>query len=368
MKTRLAALAVPAFLALIATEVAIARARKRRVYRVADAIADLGCGIVELLLRGFLVGTAVGLYGWVYDNARLVTWSSRAVPWAIALVGVDFLYYWWHRLSHEVNVMWAAHSVHHQSEDYNFAVALRQALLTAYTHPPFNLPLALLGVPPVTFAVAAGISTIYQLWIHTELVGRLGRLEGWLNTPSHHRVHHAINPQYLDKNHGAILIVWDRLFGTFAREQEPCVYGVVKPLDSFNPLWAQFQPLVALAVASARAPRLVDKLRIWVASPASGQAMPADASYLQRPKYDPVAPPRVVAYVVAQFAVAVVVTAALLVVQKDAPRAVLAAGTAFVVVTLVASSGLLEGRRWAKPVEAARIALALVGSVALAIR
>jgi hypothetical protein len=265
--------------------------------------------------------------------------------------------------------MWAAHSVHHQSEDYNFAVALRQALLTAYTHPPFYVPLALLGVPPLVMGAASGISTVYQLWIHTELVGKLGWLEGWLNTPSHHRVHHAINPQYLDKNHGAILIVWDRLFGTFAREEEPCVYGVVKPLDSYNPLWAQFQPLFALAVASFRAPRLVDKLRIWIASPEwvpAGLPAPAgvaDGSYLRRPKYDPVAPPRVLAYVLVQFGLALVATAALMTVQKDASRPILAAGAAFVVLTLVASSGLLEGRRWAKPLEATRVALAVVGGV-----
>jgi hypothetical protein len=286
-------------------------------------------------------------------------------------VGVDFLYYWWHRLSHEVNIMWAAHSVHHQSEDYNFAVAIRQAFLTSYTHPPFYVPLALLGVPPVVFATASGISTLYQFWIHTELVGKLGWLEEWLNTPSHHRVHHAINPQYLDRNHGAILIVWDRLFGTFAREEEPCVYGLVKPLDSYNPLWAQFQPLFALAAASLRARRPLDKLRIWVASPAwvAEGLQPApgvvDGSYVRRPKYDPVAPPQVRTYVVVQFALAVALIAALVFVQKEAPQPVLVAGYALVVLTLVASSGLLEGRRWAKPIEAARLALAL-GSVALA--
>src|ERR1700722_8367252 len=227
MRSGYIALAVPFFFVLIGAELAFARAKKRSVYRVGDALGDLGCGMFQQVLLLFLAGASLALYTWVFEPHRLVTWSSAAVPWVIALVGVDFLYYWWHRLSHEVNVLWVAHVVHHQSEDYNLAVALRQAILTSFTAVPFYLPLAFLGVPPLVFASANAISTLYQFWIHTELVGKLGWFEGWLNTPSHHRVHHAVTPQYLDRNYGAILIVWDRLFGTFIREEEAPVYGIV---------------------------------------------------------------------------------------------------------------------------------------------
>jgi sterol desaturase/sphingolipid hydroxylase (fatty acid hydroxylase superfamily) len=368
MKARLIALAVPFFFVLIGAELAIARAKKRRVYRVGDAVADLGCGMFQQVLLVFLASASIALYVWTYDHLRLVTWSSPVVPWLVAFVGVDFLYYWWHRLSHEVNLLWAAHVVHHQSEDYNLAVALRQAILTSFTVQPFYAVLALGGVPPVVFATMNAISTLYQFWIHTELVGKLGVLEGFLNTPSHHRVHHAINPKYLDKNYGAILIVWDRIFGTFEPEEEPCVYGIVKPLASYNPVWAQIQPLFALAAASASAPRPIDKLYVWFASPAwRPQGVPPypgveDGSYLRRPKYDPVATPAVKAYVVVQFGLAVAATAALMFIQQDAPLPALAAGAAFVVITLVASSALIEGRAWAKPLEAGRLALA-VGAV-----
>ena len=218
MRASYIAFAVPFFFVLIAIELAVARARLRAVYRLADALGDLGCGMIQQVSPVFLAASVLAGYTFVYERLRVVTWSAPAAAWVVAFVGVDFLYYWWHRSSHEVNVLWAAHVVHHQSEDYNLAVALRQAVLTSYTAQLFYVPLAFLGVPPLVFASVNAISTLYQFWIHTELVGKLGWMEELFNTPSHHRVHHAINPQYLDKNHGAIFIVWDRLFGTFARE------------------------------------------------------------------------------------------------------------------------------------------------------
>ncbi len=362
MRSNYIALAVPFFFVLIGLELVVARAKGRRVYRTGDAVGDLGCGMLQQVLLVFLKGATLALYVLLYERYRLVTWGSDPVAWVIAFVGVDLLYYWWHRLSHEVNFLWVAHVVHHQSEDYNLAVALRQAILTSFTAVPFYAPLALLGVPPLVFSSMYAISTLYQFWIHTELVGKLGWLEEWLNTPSHHRVHHAINPQYLDKNYGAILIVWDRLFGTFVREEEPPVYGLVKPFHSYNPVWAQIEPVVSLFAASARAPRPLDKIRVFFAGPGwrpEGVApYPGveDGSYVRRPKYDPVAPPGVRLYVLVQFTIALAITAALISLQSEAPVPWLAAGTVLVLCTIGTSSGLLEGRPWARPVEALRLA------------
>jgi sterol desaturase/sphingolipid hydroxylase (fatty acid hydroxylase superfamily) len=369
MRASYIALAVPFFFVLIAVELAVARARGRRVYRLGDALSDLGCGMVQQVALVFLAGAVLAGYERLYAH-RLVTWDGEAAPWIIAFVGVDFLYYWWHRMSHEVNVLWAAHVVHHQSEDYNLAVALRQAILTSFTAQIFYVWLALLGVPVLVFASVNAISTLYQFWIHTELVGKLGRAETFLNTPSAHRVHHAINPRYLDKNYGAIFIVWDRIFGTYEPETEPCVYGVVKPLGSYNPLWAQVQPLVALASASAAAPRVRDKIRIWLAPPGwtpAGVAPPADVadgSYVRRPKYDPRAPRPVQRYAAAQFAIAVLATAALMFTQETAPRPLLAAGAALVVLTLATAPGLAERRPWAPGLEYARLAVVALGAAA----
>ncbi|APR79903.1 Sterol desaturase [Minicystis rosea] len=361
MRASYIALAVPFFFVLIALELAVARTRRRSVYRLADALADIGCGMIQQVSLLFLAGSVIAGYTYIYEHFRLVTWSSPATSWVIAFIGVDFLYYWWHRLSHEVNILWAAHVVHHQSEDYNLAVALRQAVLTSYTAQIFYVVLAFLGVPPLVFASVNAISTLYQFWIHTELVPKLGFLEEWLNTPSHHRVHHAVNPQYLDKNHGAIFIIWDRIFGTFAREEEPCRYGVVKPFESFNPLWAQIEPLIALARASAAAPRFSDKVWMWFASPAwvpEGVAPypgVADGSYLQRPKYDPKAPKGMPVYAVVQFGLALATMSVLMFARETMPPRLMAAAGALVVLTLVTCGGLLEGKRWAKPLEVVRL-------------
>ncbi len=250
------ALAVPFFFLLIGIELWVARRRGRRVYRFADAITDLGCGVTQQIVVLFVNGFLFAGYLWMYRHARVVDLGRHpVVAWAVALVGVDFIYYWWHRTSHRVNLLWAAHAVHHQSEDYNLAVALRQAVLTPFTSLPFSLPLAMVGVPPLAYIAADSLSTLYQFWIHTELVGRLGPLEKVLNTPSHHRVHHARNPEYIDRNYGAILILWDRLFGTFAPERARPIYGITKPFRSFNAMWAQLQPVAdLLADRGARAP------------------------------------------------------------------------------------------------------------------
>ncbi|MDX2008537.1 MAG: sterol desaturase family protein, partial [Myxococcaceae bacterium] len=202
MGPNLIALAIPLFFVGIGLELAVARRRGLSVYRLGDAISDMGCGVVQQLVSNLLGGwVLLAAYDALFAH-RLVELPTAWLPWVAALLGVEFAYYWWHRLSHEVNLLWAAHVVHHHSEDYNLAVALRQSVTTWITTMPFYLPLALLGVPTLPFAVMLGLSTLYQFWIHTELVPPLGWLEKWLNTPALHRVHHAINPQYLDKNHG----------------------------------------------------------------------------------------------------------------------------------------------------------------------
>ena len=195
------ALAIPFFFLLIGLELHLARRRGLRLYRVSDALTDIHCGVTSQIGVLFYGALQLAIYAGVYDTLRLLDYPSAWLTWTVAFIGVDFAYYWWHRLSHEVNFLWAAHIVHHQSEDYNFAVALRQALLTSWTSLVFYLPLAVLGVPPLVFAATLAFSTLYQFWIHTQLFApRRGVVDYVFNLPSHHRVHHAVNPQYLDKN------------------------------------------------------------------------------------------------------------------------------------------------------------------------
>jgi sterol desaturase/sphingolipid hydroxylase (fatty acid hydroxylase superfamily) len=252
--------------------------------------------VLSQLAGVFTKLAAIGVYAIVYEHAALWRLPSDALwVWIAGLLAYDFCYYWYHRFGHVVALGWAAHVVHHQSEDYNLSTALRQTSSGWIAGRLFYLPLAVLGVPPLVFATVALIDLLYQYWVHTQQIGRLGWFDRWFCAPSNHRVHHAVNDRYLDKNYGGILIVWDRLFGTFIEEgaHEPCVYGTRGPLRSWNPLWANLQTYAELATDCWRARSWADKLRVWFMHPGWRPAevaarWPKPAFDLQRvQRYDP---------------------------------------------------------------------------------
>jgi alkylglycerol monooxygenase len=358
----LIALAIPLFFLGIFIEARVARARKVSVYRLGDALADMGCGISQQLAGMFTtVALALGLV-YLYDHHRFFTLPSWAA-WLLAFVGIDFVYYWWHRLSHEVNFLWAAHGVHHQSEDYNLAVALRQSVFTSSMFFPFLAVLVFLGVPPLQIGVVASLNNLYQFWIHTELIGKLGPLEKVINTPSLHRVHHAINPKYLDRNHGGTFMLWDHLFGTYQREEEQCVYGMTKPLGSYNPLWAQVDGYWKLIALARHAPGPIEALKVFVKSPAwrapwfPDPALPAVELRTQQHKYDPQVSPRARRWALAQFTLLVLATFSLLMWGGALAVGVKLGAAVLIYLTLVNIAALLEGRRWARSFELARWAV-----------
>ena len=263
-------LATPVFLLMIAAEYALGVARGRRIYRLNDAISSISLGVLSQLGGLFTKVLVVGIYTLFFH--ALAIWPERAFwgTWygvLLALVFYDFCYYWHHRAGHEVALFWAAHVVHHQSQHYNLSTALRQTSSGALFGWVFYLPMALAGVPPLVFAIVALVDLLYQFWVHTELVGKLGWFDRVFCAPSNHRVHHAINDSYLDKNYGGILIVWDRLFGSFREEQEQCVYGTRTALRSWDPLWANTQVYWSLLQDSWRAQRWSDKVRVWFKPP-----------------------------------------------------------------------------------------------------
>jgi len=344
----LVALAIPAFLALIGVEMLVARVRGRSVIRFNDATADISCGVSNQLFELGWKSIFFILYAWCFSH-RLIDWGDRTgVVVVLALVGVDFCYYWWHRSSHGSNLMWAAHVVHHQSEDYNLAVALRQAWFTGLTSMPFYLPLALLGVPPWAYALGMGVNLLYQFWIHTELIDRIGPLEWIFNSPSHHRVHHGVNDEYLDRNHGGILIVWDRVFGTFEPEVAPPTYGTTTALASFDPLWANLSHLEFTRKLCAAAPTLRESVWAWFAHPAwrpAGWSWPEPPTDLEREPYDPPHSVAVKRFVLAQQAL--VFPAVFFVLSFSAHLQggdCLCAGATIVGIT-AGWAALLEGRR-----------------------
>lgn len=265
-------LATPVFLLVIAIEFWVGRRRGRNTYALADTLSSIGLGMLSRIADVFTLALRLGIYVWVQDHAALwnndAFWTSPA-GWLLALVFYDFLYYWNHRLGHEVGLLWAAHVVHHQSQHYNLSTALRQPASYALLGWVFYLPMALAGVPPLVFAVVGLVDLLYQFWIHTEQVGSLGRFDRWFASPSNHRVHHAVNDRYVDKNYGGILMLWDHLFGSFEPEDpaEPCVYGTRKPLRSWDPVWANAEVYAGLARDSACTGRWSDRLRTWLKPP-----------------------------------------------------------------------------------------------------
>jgi alkylglycerol monooxygenase len=361
------ALAVPLFFLGILLELLAARGRK--LYRFADALADMSSGVFQQVTLLFANVALLGAYGWLYDHYRLITLGG-AWQWVFAIIAVDFIYYWWHRFSHEVNFMWAAHVVHHSSEDYNLAVALRQSVFTAYTGWPMYAVLAFLGVSPLVYAAVHSFNTLYQFWIHTQLVGNLGALEKVINTPALHRVHHAINPRYLDKNYGGTFMIWDRLFGTYEPESEPCVYGIVKPLGSFDPIWTQVHYYVECAKVSWRAPHFVDKLRVWWSPPtwaARGLPQKGPAPEVSPSTFVKWTPSRGTGfqpYVFVEYALIIAGTFLFLLLGARLPLLPRVAACVLIVLSLVATGAQLEGRTWARPLAAARWALVAAGGAA----
>jgi sterol desaturase/sphingolipid hydroxylase (fatty acid hydroxylase superfamily) len=263
-------LATPVFLLLIAVELAVGLARGRNTYRLNDALNSIGLGIMSQIVGLFTKLIMFGVYTALFTHIAL--WKLPVESpwvWLAGLVLYDFLYYWKHRMGHEMALLWAAHAVHHQSEDYNLSTALRQTSSDWVGGWVFYLPMALLGFPPLVFGVVALVDLLYQYWVHTQQIGKLGWFDRWFCAPSNHRVHHAVNDRYVDRNYGGILIVWDRLFGSFQEEvdADPCVYGTRSPLRSWNPVWANLQVYAGLWREMGLCSRWQDKLALWFKPP-----------------------------------------------------------------------------------------------------
>ena len=254
-------------------------------YRLNDAINSLSLGVMSQVIGLFVRVFNYGVYALVFEHVALGTWPREWWAWLLAIVFYDFCYYWNHRLGHESAVFWAAHVVHHQSQRYNLSTALRQTSSSAFLSWIFYLPMAVAGVPPEMFAVAAIVDLLYQYWIHTEVIGKLGWFDRWFASPSNHRVHHAVNDRYIDRNYGGIFMAWDHLFGTFVDETERCVYGTRAPLNSWDPLWANFEVYADLARKSMRCRRWGDRLRVWL-KPPGWQPAEAGGAPWHKPHFD----------------------------------------------------------------------------------
>ena len=262
-----AALAVPAFFIFLGLEYVFARRKRLDVFNFDDSVSNITVGIAERLLNLFLTATFYNIFEWIYLTWRIWDIPNLWFVWVILILVTDFVWYWYHRLGHEVNIMWAAHVVHHQSETYNYTVSARITTLQAIVRNIFWCILPLIGFHPAMVIAILIVHGTYSFFTHTQVIGKLGWLEHVLITPSHHRVHHASNEQYLNKNYGDIFVFWDKIFGTFQEEAETPSYGLTHPLKSYSFMWQHFHYFVELFYAARKVQGLYRKFGVILGRP-----------------------------------------------------------------------------------------------------
>ena len=302
--------AIPFFLILIALEYGASMLMHKQVNRLFDTISSLSSGITNVIKDVLGLSIVIISYGWLVDHLAIYHIQSTILTYVLAFIGIDFAGYWIHRWSHEINVFWNRHIIHHSSEEFNLSCALRQSVSEIFALFTFTyIPMAILGIPAQVVAIVAPIQLFAQFWYHTRLIHKMGWLEYILVTPSHHRVHHAINPEYMDKNYSQIFIIWDKLFGTFQPEKEeiPVVYGVTRAVHTWNPWIINYQHLWLLISDAWRTKSWLDKLKIWVmptgwrpADVSTSFPVPYTKEIYLRNKYDTIASPLFKAWAVGQ--------------------------------------------------------------------
>lgn len=255
--------ATPVVLAVVAAEAAYCLYQKNGYYRFDDAMANFGTAIGHQVTNVAVAALVFELFTGLHSRWALADWGKTPLTFAALYVTMDFLFYWFHRMGHAVNFLWAAHAPHHSSEELNYTVGLRASVTQRLASFLFYWPLALVAKPEVSLPLV-GLHLLFQLIPHTRVIKRLPKwIESWLNTPTHHRVHHGMNPKYLDRNFGGSFIVWDKLFGTYAEETEPVVYGCLRPVGTFDPVAINAQYWKLLWKDAVDAPRVTDKVKLW---------------------------------------------------------------------------------------------------------
>jgi len=357
--------AIPGFIFLILAEWIYGLARGRNTYRVADTISSISLGSISRLRGLLFLGFGAWFYTRAADGYHLLDLPDEGPGiWIFALLAYDFSYYWFHRISHEVNLFWAAHVVHHQSEDYNLGTALRQSGSGLFGF-IFYLPWLYIGIPPEILFASGALNLVYQFWVHTQHVYRIGPLEYILVTPSNHRVHHAQNNIYIDRNYGGILCIWDRIFGTFQDElkNEPCIYGIRRPLNSYNPFWANVHVYWATILDSWHAVRWQDKVKVWFKGPGWRPPGLAEAYPVEKPalehfkKYNPPVPKAVNIYAFFQFFCTTLAGTGMLIVAKDWAADTVFLATGLIFFSFYIQSLWTQGNRMAGWLEWARLVL-----------
>jgi len=357
-------IAIPFFVIAIFIELWYQKKKNQKWYRLNDAITNLNIGIGNQVFSLFIKAILLWSYAYTMNEFSFFRLENTWYNFLFCILLFDFLFYWAHRWSHEINFFWGAHVVHHSSEEYNLSVALRQSWIHNLIAFFIFLPIPLIGFHPQTFILAASIQTLYQFWIHTQAIKKLPWwIEFWLNTPSHHRVHHGVNPQYIDKNHGGLLIIWDRIFGTFEEEKEEVKYGITQNINSWNPAWANWHYYHDMWKLFRKAPNLWLKLKVFFAKPGwdpTTNSIPNYSVDLNRRVYDTQTSKSLQKYVIVQFCLAVFALSAFMWFFYELSWFFRISNSILILLTGVICGGIFENKNWVYKAEYLRLFLVLI--------
>jgi sterol desaturase/sphingolipid hydroxylase (fatty acid hydroxylase superfamily) len=360
-------IAIPMYFILMGIELLVLRFQKNPTYRLNDAITNINLGVVSQVSGVFLKVLSIGIYTFFFETFGLFQIPNNVWTFFILFFLYDLCYYWAHRLSHEINLFWGGHVVHHSSEEYNLSVALRQSSTQTIWTFMFYLPLAVIGFDPVMLVLVSGINLLYQFWIHTEAIDRMGFLEKFMNTPSHHRVHHGRNPKYIDKNHGGTFIIFDKWFGTFQEEEEKPTYGITTPVQSWNPVWVNISHYATMKNELRMIPNIKDKLRYLVNKPGwlpeyLGGYRPVKEVEPDYQKFDTTVPLALNYYVFFQYVVLMGLTAFFLFNLGKFDWLTKVGLSVLIIWSTVSFSGIFEQKKWYHVQEILRVAVFVIAN------
>lgn len=357
------AFAMPFFVVAMILELIYQVTSRKKLYHFTDLISNLSCGIGQQAIDVFLKIFVIAGYKYIYDHFRLFTIPVNFFTSVILFILIDFSYYWFHRFAHRVNIMWGTHIVHHQSEEFNLSVALRQSWFDNIFNWFFYIPLAVFGFDDVSFFALFSFNTIYQFIIHTKAIKRLGFLELFMNTPSHHRVHHGQNSQYIDKNYGGVFIIWDRLFGSFENEGESVIFGVTTPIYSTNPMRLNLSYWWSLGKNIKRIRKAKNKL-LYLFNP-PGKPIEDAANTLHLNKATIIASPPVsnskrllslqTIYISVNFCIIISILLILLNFKDGYNHLTKVQTTSFLIISLSMIGEIIDGKKWVRYFELIRI-------------
>lgn len=360
MKLNYLAFAVPFFVLLMAVEYYFSKRQQKNIHRFEETIANLNVGIFERLCDLLTAGAFFFVYLWINKHWALFHIKASVITWLLLFLLTDFIWYWYHRFGHKVNLFWSVHVVHHQSEDFNYTASVRVTVFQAVARGGFWSILPLIGFPAEMIYILLLVHGTYPFFTHTQLIGRLGWLEYFMVTPSHHRVHHSSNPEYLDKNFGDVLIIWDKMFGTFVKEKAAPVYGLTKPLNSYSFLWQHFHFMLEMIVAVKTAHGWKNRIKILFGSPE--KIDPRIRNYLERKMLSRNAnlyqPTTLFKVITIQSIVTLIILFFTILLEHYLTGPQLYLSAIFILLSLINTGAMLEQRKWVFHLEYARLAIA----------